>query len=301
MSAFRIAHLSDVHAWKLTLNPARLMSKRAVGMAALMLGRARRFRLERFEQLVQKVESIRPDHVLITGDLTTTAMPEEFEHAAAVLGPLLHSAELATVIPGNHDRYTGASARGRHFERTFGRFGGGPDFPWLRFVADRTAVLGLDPTRPALSARGRLPAGQLAAASALWEEHRHEVDRLIVACHYPVDAPAGLRDDLEWKRLEDSRPLVEWLTTLGPHLYCCGHVHHSWAITPPHIPDQLCLNAGAPLMVDRKGDNPPGFLEIILDGPDVTAIHHAWAGSAWIERQMASRPGFFGRGVSTPS
>ncbi|OJW19629.1 MAG: hypothetical protein BGO49_14350 [Planctomycetales bacterium 71-10] len=293
MAAFRIAHLSDVHVWKTTFNPVRLMSKRIVGMAALMLGRARRFRLDRLEHLVEKVESIRPDHVLITGDLTTTALPEEFEHAADALAPLLHPPGRATVIPGNHDRYTGASARGRHFERAFGRFAGAAEFPWMRFIADRTAVLGLDPTRPALSARGRLPAGQLAAARALWEEHREAVDRLIVACHYPVDAPEGLRDDLEWKRLEDSHFLAEWLTALGPHLYCCGHVHRAWAFTPPHIPDQLCLNAGAPLMVDRKGDNPPGFLEITLDDTDVAVVHHGWDGSGWVERPMAWREGFF--------
>lgn len=295
MAAFRIAHLSDVHVWRTTLNPARLMGKRAVGMTDLLLGRAKRFPLGRLDALVEKVASTRPDHVLITGDLTTTAMPEEFEHAVAALGPLLHAPESATVIPGNHDRYTRAAAKGRQFERTFGRFAGGPEYPWLRTIADRTAVLALDPTRPALSARGWLPAGQLAAARALWEVSRGTVDRLIVACHYPVDAPERLRDDLRWKRLENADVLGAWLVTLGPHIYCCGHVHHAWAFTPPGIPDQLCLNAGAPLMVDRKGDNPPGFLEITLDGPDVSVVHHGWDGSSWAERPMADRPGFFAR------
>ncbi len=293
MASFRIAHLSDVHVWKWTFNPFRLLNKRAVGMASLLTGRARRFRLERLGALVEKVESIRPDHVLITGDLTTTSLPEEFDDALAALRPLLEPPERATVVPGNHDRYTGASARDRLFDRAFGRFAAAEEFPWLRVIADRTAVLGLDPTRPALSARGKIPAAQLAAARALWENHRDDVDRLIVACHYPIDAPKEFSEQLRSKVLEDADALARWLATLGPHVYCCGHVHESWAFSPPSVPDQLCLNPGAPLMVDPRGDNPPGFLEITLDGPNVAAVHHAWTGSSWIERPMVRRDGFF--------
>jgi 3',5'-cyclic AMP phosphodiesterase CpdA len=293
LASFRIAHLSDVHVWERTFNPVRLLNKRVVGMAALMLGRARRFRLERLGALVEKVESIRPDHVLITGDLTTTALPEEFARAAEVLRPLLRSTERATVIPGNHDRYTGNSMRRRHFERAFGRFAGGAEYPWLRIIAGRTAVLALDPSRPALSARGRLPTEQLHAARVLWEEQREAIDRLIVACHYPIEAPEGLRDDLRWKRLMNAEALAEWLETVGPHIYCCGHVHRAWAFTPSRVPDQLCLNAGAPLLVDPEGTNPPGFLEIMIDGPDVVVVHHGWDGSTWVERPMGRWDEFF--------
>ncbi|MDG3006598.1 metallophosphoesterase family protein [Paludisphaera mucosa] len=295
MPGFRLVHLSDVHVWKYEFNPLRLMNKRAVGMAALLLGRARRFRMERLRQVVERVESLAPDHVLITGDLTTTALAEEFALAFEALRPLLRSPERATVVPGNHDRYTRGSARGRRFERSFGPFLGGETFPWLRFVADRTAVLALDPSRPHLSARGRLPAAQLAAARELWEANRADVDRLVVACHYPIAAPPGLEEELAWKRLENADELTAWLATIGPHLYCCGHVHHAWAFTPPALPDEVCLNAGAPLLLDRRGDDPPGFLEIVLDGGDVAVTHHGWTGARWIERPMARRPGFFAR------
>ena len=80
---------------------------------------------------------------------------------------------------------------------------------------------------------------------------------------------------------EERRRGPHWLAGLGPHLYCCGHVHAAWAFAPPDLPDQLCLNAGAPLLRDPTGLRPPGFLEIDLDGDDVTVIHHAWAGAEW--------------------
>ncbi|WP_165247725.1 metallophosphoesterase family protein [Paludisphaera soli] len=295
MPPLRLIHVSDVHVWKHEFNPLRLLNKRAVGMASLLAGRARRFRLERLAHVVERIEAAEPDHVLITGDLTTTALTAEFRQAHDALAPLLRDPERATVLPGNHDRYTRIAFREKHFERAFGRYMGAPEFPWIRFIADRTAILGLDPTRAALHARGYLPEAQLDAARVLWEEHRGSIDRLIVACHYPTDAPSGLRDDLFWKRLDEAPRLADWLATLGPHLYCCGHVHHAWAFTPPAVPEELCLNAGAPLMHDATGKNPPGYLEILLDGPDVDVIHHAWTGEGWEERRLASRPGFFGR------
>ena len=55
--------------------------------------------------------------------------------------------------------------------------------------------------------------------------------------------------------------VVEWLAGIGPHLYCCGHVHAAWAFQPPSLSNQICLNAGAPLMRDPTGLRQPGFLE----------------------------------------
>ena len=62
----------------------------------------------------------------------------------------------------------------------------------------------------------------------------------------------------------------DWLGGIGPHLYCCGHVHAAWASRPPDVPGQLCLNAGAPLLRDPTGLRPPGFLEIDLTTGDVS-------------------------------
>ncbi len=77
----RIVHVSDIHFWQYAFNPVRLMSKRMLGMAALVAGRARRFHLGGVARLVDQVRRLEPDHILITGDLTTTALPDEFRAA----------------------------------------------------------------------------------------------------------------------------------------------------------------------------------------------------------------------------
>ena len=70
--------------------------------------------------------------------------------------------------------------------------------------------------------------------------------------------------------MKNAEDVARWLAGIGPHLYCCGHVHAAWAFVPDAIPGQLCLNAGAPLLRDPTGLRPPGFLEIVLHGPGVT-------------------------------
>src|SRR6187455_1487828 len=101
----RIVHLSDIHVWRYAFNPLRLFNKRAVGMVELLTGRARKFRLDRLDEVVARVEGLEPDHILISGDLTTTALPEEFRAARAALAGVLLDSNRVTVIPGNHDRY----------------------------------------------------------------------------------------------------------------------------------------------------------------------------------------------------
>ena len=118
----RIVHLSDIHFWRIAFKLSNLLNKRAVGTLHLLLGRARRFRLERAADVVEKVLEREPDHILITGDLTTTSLEQEFVDARLGLTRLLKDPRKVTIIPGNHDRYTVESVKKQRFERAFGSF-----------------------------------------------------------------------------------------------------------------------------------------------------------------------------------
>ena len=132
----RILHLSDIHVWSLAFNPLRLLGKRSVGMLELLTGRARRFRLERLESVMAYAAALDADHILITGDLTTTALPHEFDAAREALAPLLTVPERVTILPGNHDRYTRGAARAKAFEATFGSYAPQLDYPWGELERD---------------------------------------------------------------------------------------------------------------------------------------------------------------------
>jgi 3',5'-cyclic AMP phosphodiesterase CpdA len=282
----RIIHLSDVHVWHYSWNLRRLLGVRAFWMLELLRGRASRFHLDRLGAVVDRVLGLKPDHVLITGDLTTTALPSEFREAKRLLEPLLTDPERVTMVPGNHDRTTRRSFLTRRFEEFFGANMAATQFPWLRHLDDETAILGLDPTRPHFSPRGRLPNEQLRAARALTSDPTRLPERLIIACHYPVAAPQQYEQELRFKRMENVQAVASWLAGIGPHLYCCGHVHAAWAFQPPSLPNQLCLNAGSPVMSDPTGLRLPGFLEIDFEGDAVTVIHQAWSGTNWKEVPM---------------
>ena len=289
----RIVHLSDIHVWRYSYNPLRLFNKRVIGVVSLMAGRAERFRLERLDAVVQRVKALDPDHILITGDLTTTALPQEFADARAALAPLLVDNSRVTVIPGNHDRYTNGSVRHQSFEKAFGDYMPSLVFPWVRKIDDETAILGLDATRSHLSATGRLPFDQFEQARSLLADPANRPSRLIVASHYPVTAPPVYAGELARKRMKNAPEVRAWLETIGPHIYCCGHVHAAWSHTPIDWPEHLSLNSGAPLLRDPTGLRPPGFLEITLHEGDVSAVHHAWVGEDWTTRPMYQNPSFF--------
>jgi 3',5'-cyclic AMP phosphodiesterase CpdA len=293
VARLRIVHLSDIHIWRYTFNPLRLFSKRTIGMIELLAGRARRFRLDRLAAVVERVQGLQPDHILITGDLTTTALPAEFRAARAALADLLDDPERTTIVPGNHDRYSSRAVRERWFEKTFGAFAPSTCYPWLRPLDAETAILGLDAARAHLSARGLLPPEQLARARELTADPARRPRRLIVACHYPIAAPPAYALELRVKRLSNAEQVRDWLAGIGPHLFCCGHVHAAWAFQPPDLPQQLCLNAGAPLLRDPTGLRLPGFLEISLDGAGVSVVHHAWLGSSWSSFPLIQMPRFF--------
>jgi 3',5'-cyclic AMP phosphodiesterase CpdA len=289
----RIVHLSDIHIWRYSYNPTKLFSKRAVGILELLKGRAKRFRLERLDEVVARVQSLQPDHVLITGDLTTTALRTEFVAAREALTKLLHIPGGATVIPGNHDRYTSGSVRSRKFEQYFGEFGGIDGFPFLKHLDPTTVLLGLDPTRSHISARGFMPEEQLLRTRDLLKSAEVRDKRLIVACHYPLAAPSVYERELNFKRLKNTEDVVDMLRPVGPHLFCCGHVHAAWAFTPVILPEQLCLNSGAPLLRDNTGNRLPGFLQIDLEGAGVTVTHQAWTGVDWLEVPLLANPKLF--------
>src|SRR2546428_11239623 len=102
----RIVHISDLHFWHITLHPRELVSKRLLGMCNLVLSRARKYRMSSMPLVVERIRTLEPDHVLVTGDLTSTALEEEFEAARHALERLGPAASPPPGVPGNPDPLT---------------------------------------------------------------------------------------------------------------------------------------------------------------------------------------------------
>ncbi|MCC7082026.1 MAG: metallophosphoesterase [Burkholderiales bacterium] len=220
MNSFTLAHISDLHLpFEPQLRLRQRLSKRQ--LSAWAWRRRRNVQSEEIlAALSAELRAAALDHIVITGDLTNFALPEEFTRAAAWLQALA-PADRISIVPGNHDALVPVAE-----SEGLGRWSAwtSTDGRWP-FVHHRggLALIGLNsarPTAPGL-ARGRIGTHQLAhLESALNAEARSGRIR-IVAVHHPVAAGA-----VGWRRaLADRAALCAVLERAGAELVLHGHAH----------------------------------------------------------------------------
>lgn len=237
-----LAHFSDPHLTTLDgVGATDLIGKRALGYLSWRRRRRHEHRAEVLDALIADIESIGPDHVVITGDLTHLGTRREFEQAANWL-PRVGTPEQVTLVPGNHDAYVAEP-----WAETFALWGpymcsDGPDaqrngdrdavFPSLR-VRGRVALIGVSSAVPSspLLAIGRIGRRQLEATSRLLQQTGSAGLFRVLLLHHPP-APGSIR----WrKRLTDAEALASVIEAQGVELVLHGHAHRSylnWLSTP---------------------------------------------------------------------
>jgi 3',5'-cyclic AMP phosphodiesterase CpdA len=214
---FTFAHLSDPHLTSPAGVPARaLLGKRVLGYLSWRWRRRGRHRAQVLAALQRDLAATRPDHVVVTGDLTVLGLPGELDEARRWLEGLGPPAHL-TVVPGNHDTYVGAAVAAM-LER-WRPYVAAP-FPGLR-VRGPVAFIGVSSARPSApflavgsvgEAQLRRLAGALADTRGLFR---------VVSIHHPV-----LRGTVPWrKRLTDAAALRVVLAREGAELVLHGHGH----------------------------------------------------------------------------
>lgn len=255
---FRIAHATDIH-WFAPPTVRDFAPKRVVGTLNLYVrGRRHQFDERVQDELVAHLVALAPDAVLITGDLTAQALPQEFDKARAALGPLVDAVP-TVILPGNHDVYTPGSVRTGAFTQVFGAFAERRPSGLLRRDVGRVTVIGLDPNRPTwLFASGRVPDAQLADLAALLADPRLEGRTIVLGTHYPLVGRHGRPYDAPTHGLVNAREVVGVLegAPRRPALVACGHVHHGFraALTLADgtvIPVVNCGSSGQAFLPDR--------------------------------------------------
>lgn len=113
----KLAHISDLHFVKPSWNPFQFFSKRWLGNLNLLFSRKNDFLPERLAPLPSLFRELGINHVIISGDVSTTSHKKEFEEAAKFVEKI-EGMEVFT-IPGNHDHYTRSSYRKKTFYNYF--------------------------------------------------------------------------------------------------------------------------------------------------------------------------------------
>lgn len=226
VTVFRLSHISDPH-----LPPppgaagglGELISKRTLSRLAWRR-KGRQHDPAVLAALVADLQAYRPDHVVVTGDLTNFSTPAEFAAARAWLETLGPPANV-TVSPGNHDALVGEGlgARMAGFAPWFGD-GGGEGFPHLRRRGP-VALVNLSsaiPTPP-LYAGGRLGGEQLEKLDDILAQlGREGLVRVVLLHHPPVAGVVSAR-----KALADAADLRAVLARRGAELVLHGHAHEA--------------------------------------------------------------------------
>ena len=240
---FRLAHVTDPHFRSFDgLRLRDLLGKRGVGILNVAINRRRVHKMELLEVLARDLALERPDHLVVSGDLSNVSLESEWREGLRWLASLGRSSQDVTVIPGNHDVYVPEVVAAGTFERMFaayqtvrserGERAGSTrnGYPFVRFRGP-LALIALNSclaTRD-LGAWGAIGAEQLRAVEAMLALPEVRGRRRVVVLHHP---PVKLRGGEE-RNLRDRVGLAEVLSRVGADLVIHGHDHRDERATLP--------------------------------------------------------------------
>ena len=174
-------------------------------------------------RVMDELNELRPDIVVVTGDLTDMGYRQEFNQAHRLLARL--TCEHRMILMGNHDA---RNVGDEHFGELFGK---------RSYALEHQGVhmLGLDSSEPDLDS------GRIGRNRYKWIEERFtdESDFHVIAMHHHlVPVPGTGR---ERNIVYDAGDMLRVLASCGTDLVLCGHKHvpNVW-----RLEDMLIVNAG---------------------------------------------------------
>jgi 3',5'-cyclic AMP phosphodiesterase CpdA len=224
------------------------------------------------DPLVATVQSVGPDLVAVSGDLTQRARTWQFKQARAFLDRLPIP---QVIVPGNHDvplydvvtRFTRPLARYR-------RYISDDLEPW--FIDDEMAVMGINTARSLTFKRGRINEAQLERMEMRMRALHEGIAKIVVA-HHPIDLPTGYPLDELVGRAALSR---QSLSTIKCDLLLAGHLHVGSAVTGAiqfggraHAP--VVVQAGTATSTRGRGES-NSFNAIVIRPRRIEVRRYVW-------------------------
>ncbi|MEP7325903.1 MAG: metallophosphoesterase [Gemmatimonadota bacterium] len=223
------------------------------------------------EPAVSTVRELKPDLVVISGDLTQRARENQFEDARAFLGRL-PAPQL--VLPGNHD--VPAYNLVRRFAHPLGNYRKiitadlAPSY-----IDDEIAVLGVNTARALVIKGGRINQEQIDGLEASLGGLRNNQTKIVVG-HHPFDMPAHL-DGVDI--VMNAQHAMEMFARHKVDLFLAGHLHLVYVgstirfgIQDYRVP---VIQSGTATSTRSRGE-PCSFSVIRVDSPHIVVDIHTW-------------------------
>lgn len=236
----RIAQISDIHAGEPT------------------------FQADVMNALTDKINEMRPDIVIVAGDLTATGYEPEYAEAAAILARIEPP---KIVIPGNHDA---RNVGWVHFENYFGERYSRYRREFEPERAERLravgfTVVGVDSSEPDLD-EGRVGRDRYPWIDSQFD---HPDDIKIFAIHHHLVSIPGT--GRERNIVHDAGDLLAHLTTVDIDLIVSGHKHvpFFWGVN-----GILIANSGTCATKRLRGLTPSSWNEFEIDASTIKVFLH---------------------------
>jgi 3',5'-cyclic AMP phosphodiesterase CpdA len=222
----RIVHLSDLHAAARPDSLSAFFDKRLVGTLNHLFRRRFLHDQSLLKQLGAFVLELKPDVVVITGDVTSTGQPAEFAVALDALQPILNDEKVATLyVPGNHDAYVRNERCAASLAETFRVLNSSgatlSSLPLLQTISGVDFIL-VDETSPTniFLSNGRVSQKSLNAIERICADVKKR-PRVLVG-HFPLKPKLSFRHGLV-----NQHRLNTLLEKGDIDLSLCGHTHKS--------------------------------------------------------------------------
>lgn len=174
------------------------------------------------EALLEIAPRLEPDVIVVSGDLTQRAKPEQFAEARKFIDRL--PAVPKVIVPGNHDVPLYRVAERFTDPHKYYREHISPELN-TTLALDDAVIVGLDSTAPKSSlTNGRVHAGQLEFCQEAFAEAPEHASRIVVAHHHFAPAPDYLYD----QTMPKARRAMNRFIELGVELVLGGHLHRAY-------------------------------------------------------------------------
>lgn len=226
------------------------------------------------QPLIDFIKLLKPDVIVISGDITMRARKKEFIEAKAFLDNLTFP---QIIVPGNHDiplynmysRFFQALKKYRHYIS---------DDLEPVYKDKNMVIYGLNTARSFALVRGQVDLSQIKKICAEFDKLPQEVLRIVVT-HHPFDLPKNFRSyNLQRKPAE----AMEMLIKSKVDILLAGHTHKSII---DYVPKQakelgynpLIIQAGTSTSVRTRRENHHNTFNVIsVDYPVMQIKNYFW-------------------------